>query len=107
MTSYSTPQTGRICKVQSAPRGGRWTMKLDGAVSPPIADILAWAAKSVRGRMFWSETRFRNPNHQNHRWGSAPFQRHFKDETPHYQFWFTKRSDAALFKLMWTLQHGR
>ena len=92
----------RKIRTTHAPKGGVATSTVRDTETTRLTDILAWASVNLRGTLWWSETQFRDPNHPRSRYTSYDCrQKHFDDGYLVYQFWFSRKADAAMFIIWW------
>jgi hypothetical protein len=67
-----------------------------------IIPIMAWMADNLKGNVWWEKTQFRDFTN-----GRTPTchnrKRHFNDGYWVYNFWFSRKADAALFKIWWMM----
>lgn len=64
-----------------------------------LEDIMEWARQNVKGTLWWRQTRFRDP--RTGHYTANIRQKHFNDGYLVYTFWFSRKSDAALFFMFW------
>ncbi len=89
--------------VTHIPKGSVATSKVRDSETTRLADIMTWASENLRGTLWWSETKFRDIKSN----GSVYYncydsrQKHFKDDYKLYQFWFSRKADAAMFIIFW------
>ena len=69
-----------------------------------LNEILGWVLNNLRGTFWWRKTLFRNPlNAPRH--VQICQQKHFDPNVGYwvYQFWFSHKSDAAIFVISWDI----
>ena len=64
-----------------------------------LDDIILWARENLKGTLWWRKTQFRDP-HTGYTIVNIR-KKHFSDGYWVYTFWFSKKSDAALFFMFW------
>ncbi len=87
-----------ITLVKEPPKGLQWKVEVDGRNYETEEEIFDILRNISRGDVNYFKTNFQD---ERRRITHAPLRKkHFKDGYWMYTFWFTKKRDAALFRLM-------
>jgi hypothetical protein len=85
---------GKLILVKEAPKGLHWKLEVDGREFEDEESLLDSVRSMIRGKVYFYRTNF----------GKSYFapsrKKHFKDGYWVYTFWFARKADAALAKLV-------
>lgn len=76
-----------------------WKVDVDGRNIESEDELLEWVRTTSKGDAYYTRTDFKRPgSYLQGKWGH---QKKWPDTYWWYTFWFTRKADAALFKLFW------
>lgn len=90
---------GTLVFVKEPPKGFHWKIEIDGRKFDTEDELLQFARTVLRGNASWTKTNFSGRGSARGGIHSSR-KKHFTDGYWMYTFWFTRKADAALFKLM-------
>ena len=88
-----------IARTAVSPKGGNAGYPVRETAGTSLNDILAWCRENTSGRVWFQRVQYRDPTSPNH--CSNNHQRNFKDGYWMLMFWFSRKADAAVFRLWW------
>ena len=83
--------------VQCAPKKLHWKVEIDGRDSESEEELLDFVRANSRGAVYWMKTNFSDTGKTH---ACASRKRNFRDGYNVYTFWFARKADAALVKIM-------
>lgn len=91
----------KFVRVFRPPKNARWSCTVRATPEITVERMRCWLHMHARGVVYWDRIRLRDPPKRRSGVCHNVRQRHFKDEYWLMRFWFSRKVDAAVFRLFW------